>query len=152
AWLSRTTSQSYRLLSEAEWEYACRAETETAFSFGDTISPLEAKYDYTKYDDEEDTYELKTTEVGRFTANHFGLHDMHGNVWEWCEDVWTDDYQGAPGDGSARTNSDESSTRVYRGGSWDYGPAHLRSANRSFTYPDNRFFDLGFRLARTLRP
>jgi formylglycine-generating enzyme required for sulfatase activity/DNA-binding CsgD family transcriptional regulator len=236
-WLAKQTSQPYRLPSEAEWEYACRAGTTTPFSFGDAITEKDANYG---------NYIGETTEVGSFPPNSWGLHDMHGNVWEWVEDVWHDSYQGAPADGSAWTEvkgSDSSrytrpheldeilvpdahqwpprqlavmhllgegksnkeialmldmrpSTvndhvrrimrklgvtnrthvalyvhraglaapasvddppivlperdRVFRGGSWGYGPRNLRSANRSRNQHGNRFNDLGFRVARTL--
>ncbi|MEM7776352.1 MAG: SUMF1/EgtB/PvdO family nonheme iron enzyme [Pseudomonadota bacterium] len=147
AWLSLQTGKTYRLLSEAEWEYACRAGTETTFSFGDTITRQQAQFSEVSLGSAD-----RTVEVGSFPANLFGLHDMHGNVWEWCEDTWADDYQGAPSDGSPRTNSDTFVFRVMRGGSWYLTPQLLRSANRHRYSPDFVSNSFGFRLARTLNP
>jgi len=142
-WLNRKLGLSgpsaYRLLTEAEWEYCCRAGTETAYSFGDTITEEQAQF-----------LAKQTVEVGTFPSNAFGLHDMHGNLWEWCEDAWATDYTGAPADGSARTSADESISRVLRGGSWDDLPQDLRSAQRDVSRPGSRSSYLGFRLARTL--
>lgn len=145
-WLAQKTAQPYRLLSEAEWEYACRAGTETADSFGDSITKAQAAFWERGLDSAG-----KTVEVGSFPANRFGLHDMHGNVWEWCQDCWNDNYRGAPSDGSAWTASDRS-RRVLRGGSWLDFAQDLRAANRDRNYPDDRVSYLGFRLARTLNP
>src|SRR5512132_3742140 len=115
----------YRLPSEAEWEYAARAGTTTRYAFGNAITPKDANYSESKLG--------KTTEVGAYPPNAWGLYDMHGNVWEWVEDVWHDNYQGAPSDGNAWT--DEKGTfsriRVNRGGSWYITPGDLRSAFRS---------------------
>jgi len=138
AWLSRKTGKAYRLLSEAEWEYAARAGTTTRYAFGDTISTSQAQYGASK-----------TVEVGSFSANKFGLHDLHGNVWEWVEDAWHANYKGAPIDGSAWSGGD-TSYRVLRGGSWVDFPVGLRSAGRHWLDPDNRYLRFGFRLARTL--
>jgi formylglycine-generating enzyme required for sulfatase activity len=142
-------ADAYRLPSEAEWEYACRAGTTTPFSFGATISTAQANYDgnSTYGAGKKGEYRQKTTLVGSFPANSFGLHDMHGNVREWCEDVWNANYNGAPTDGSAWLTGDTSS-RVLRGGSWNNNPIRLRSANRNWgnpTYPNNY---IGFRVAR----
>ena len=137
-WLSRETGKSYRLLSEAEWEYCCRAGTTTAYSFGDTIYQKQAQF-----------MQRKTVEVGSFPANAWGLHGMHGTVWEWCEDSWHPTYQGAPEDGSAWKGG-ETSFRVLRGGSWDEDPRFLRSALRGRDQPVVRDRDAGFRVARTL--
>ena len=145
AWLSRTTGKTYRLLSEAEWEYAARAGTATRYAFGDTISKNQAQYS-------EGTAGSagRTVEVGSFTANRFGLHDMHGNVWEWCEDGWHPDYQGGPIDGSVWSGGD-ASLLVLRGGSWfSWGPGGLRSAYRGRNRPESRYDSVGFRLARRL--
>ncbi len=140
-------ADAYRLPSEAEWEYACRAGTTTPFSFGATISTTQANYNG------KDTYGAiklgKTTPVGSFSANAFGLHDMHGNVWEWCEDVWSDDYNGAPTDGSPWLTGDASS-RVLRGGSWGLITPGLRSSNRGSDTPSVRNSSVGFRVARTV--
>jgi formylglycine-generating enzyme required for sulfatase activity len=142
---------AYRLPSEAEWEYACRAGTTTPFSFGATISTAQANYDgnYTYGPGKKGEWRQKTTPVGSFPANAFGLHDMHGNVWEWCQDCWNANYNGAPSDGSAWTTGDCTS-RVLRGGSWNDSPQVLRSAYRGWGSPTNRDLNRGFRLARTL--
>ena len=150
-WLNRKLGLSgagaYRLLTEAEWEYCCRAREETAYSFGDTITTAQAQFseDYAGS-------ARQTVEVGQFPSNAFGLYDMHGNVWEWCEDACADDYQGAPDDGSARSSANITVSRVLRGGSWFSQPVDLRSAVRNDNEPDYRNFNLGFRLARTLLP
>jgi formylglycine-generating enzyme required for sulfatase activity len=145
-------NHAYRLPSEAEWEYACRAGTTTPFSFGDTVTTAQANYDGNfTYGDRalKGIYRARTVPVGSLPANAFGLHEMHGNAWEWCEDTYQDNYQGAPGDGSAWIKPD-SSYRVNRGGSWSYGPSVLRSAYRYGNTPSLRGSNLGFRLARTL--
>ena len=147
AWLSNTTVKGYRLLSEAEWEYCCRAGTTTTYSFGDTITKEQAQFSDVDYGSTE-----QTVEVGKFPANAFGLHDMHGNVWEWCEDPWHPDYNGAPPDGSCWTTGGDTSSRVRRGGSWGYNPRFLRSASRGGNRPGFRGGGSGFRLARTLNP
>ena len=92
AWLSSKTGKPYRLLSEAEWEYACRAGTETAYSFGESISKAQAQFP----EGVEVRWQPSTVEVGSFPANDFGLYDMHGNVWEWCEDCWHESYADKP--------------------------------------------------------
>lgn len=156
AWLNEKAGLSgrpgaYRLPSEAEWEYACRAGTTTPFSFGATISTVQANYDgnYTYGNGSKGEHRQKTMPVGSFSANPFGLHDMHGNVWEWCQDCWNANYNGAPADGSAWTTGD-CANRVNRGGSWRSNPRNLRSANRDWNSPSGRLNLLGFRLARTL--
>jgi len=144
---------AYRLPSEAEWEYACRAGTQTPFSFGKTITPDQANYDgnHTYAGGPKGRYHEKTMPVGSYPANDFGLYDMHGNVWEWCADNWHDDYTGAAADGSFWDGGD-TSLRVLRGGSWQDFPQVLRSADRNWYYPTFQFSDLGFRVARTLSP
>ncbi|HAH09760.1 MAG TPA: formylglycine-generating enzyme family protein [Alphaproteobacteria bacterium] len=151
AWLSRTTGQNYRLLSEAEWEYAARAGTTTPFNFGETISTSKANYNgnFTYGTGAKGEYRQKTVSVGSFSANAFGLYDMHGNVWEWVQDCWNADYKGAPVDGSARSTG-SCGQRVLRGGSGYDNPGVLRSANRIWTDTELRNYDVGFRLARTL--
>jgi formylglycine-generating enzyme required for sulfatase activity len=145
AWLSKATGKTYRLLSEAEWEYCCRAGTTTAYSVGDTITKQQAQFSEGKIGSA-----MQTVEVGTFAANTFGLHDMHGNVWERVEDAWHANYQGAPADGSVWQDGDKF-LRVGRGGSWlDEIPRNLRSAYRGSSTTDNRSFNLGFRVARTL--
>jgi formylglycine-generating enzyme required for sulfatase activity len=139
AWLSRKTGKTYRLLSEAEWEYAARAGTTTPYWTGQTIAKSQANFDNPK----------GTIDVGSFPANPFGLHDMHGNVWEWVQDCWNDSYKGAPSDGSAWVTGDCRS-RMVRGGTWFYHPHGLRSAIRGWNWPVSRGSFGGFRLARTL--
>jgi formylglycine-generating enzyme required for sulfatase activity len=130
--LSRRTKRQYRLPSEAQWEYACRAETTTPFHFGLTITTDLANYDgnYTYGSGPKGVYREETTDVGRFPPNAFGLYDMHGNVWEWCQDVWHDNYDGAPTDGSAWMQGGDQSLRLLRGGSWYNVPGSCRSALR----------------------
>jgi formylglycine-generating enzyme required for sulfatase activity len=152
-WLSRKSGKPYRLLTEAEWEYAARAGTATPFSTGQTITTDQANFDgnYTYGGSSKGQYRQKTVEVGSFKPNAFGLHDVHGNVWEWVEDCWHDNYQGAPTDGSAWTIG-ECSRRAVRGGSWGDYPGTLRSALRDGYTPADRGSYGGFRLARTLSP
>lgn len=143
-WLSNKTGQTYRLLSEAEWEYSARAGSSTAWSFGDSTDLLG---DYAWYASNAGD---ATHEVGTKKANAFGLHDMHGNVSEWVQDCSAVDYSaGQPSDGSAYT-SGSCSYRVNRGGSWLNYPRYLRSAYRIGGEPTNRDSYLGFRVARTL--
>jgi formylglycine-generating enzyme required for sulfatase activity len=132
-WLGEMTGRSYRLPSEAEWEYACRAGTRTAFSFGDTISTTQANYDgnFTYNGGARGEYRRGTTPVGMFPANAWGLYDMHGNVWEWVQDVVHENYEGAPLDGSAWEEGGDGARRILRGGSWLYNPRYLRSALRN---------------------
>ena len=143
AWLSEATGEAYRLPSEAEWEYAARAGTRTPFFTGARISTSQAKFDGGQ-----------TMPVGSFDANPWGLFDMHGNVWEWVEDCWHYDYDGAPVDGSAWLEAEggDCSRRVLRGGSWKDFPRDLRSANRGRGNSVDRYWNYGFRVARTLTP
>lgn len=147
AWLSSQTGQQYRLLTEAEWEYAARAGSETKYSWGNEIGRNRANCDGcgSRWDNE------MTAPAGSFGSNAFGLHDMHGNVWEWVEDCWNDSYTGAPPDGSAWPRGD-CGRRVLRGGSWFSLPRSLRSANRSRDSTGIRSSLYGFRVARTLSP
>lgn len=140
AWATNLSGTPYRLLSEAEWEYACRAATTTRYAFGDKIGPGSANF-----------YNIKggTTPAGAYPANAFGLCDMHGNVSEWTKDCWNETYKGAPSDGSAWTSGD-CSCRVVRGGSWGGDPRLLRSADRLEVSTSNRISGLGFRVAKTL--
>ncbi len=143
--LSEQTGHTYRLPSEAEWEYACRAGTTTAFYFGETITTDLANYDgnYTYGKGVKGIYREQTTEVGAFPPNSFGLHDMHGNVWEWCADCWHDNYEGAPTDSSAWITGGNSKRRVRRGGSWDSNPRLCRSASRDCYVAGTRLNVLG---------
>ena len=129
--LSRMANKTYRLPTEAEWEYACRGGTTTPFYCGETISTDLANYDgnYIYGQGQKGEYRKKTTEVGIFPANPFGLYDMCGNVWEWCKDGWHDHYINAPTDGSAWTSL-SSQHKLLRGGSWLYNPDFCRSAYR----------------------
>jgi formylglycine-generating enzyme required for sulfatase activity len=137
--LSAKTGRTYRLPSEAEWEYACRAGSEKPFAFGKTITSEVVNYDgnfpYEKAP--KGDYLKKTTLAGKFPANSFGLYDMHGNLWEWCLDEWVDNYKNAPLDGSARGNfnsRDSDKARVIRGGSWDSYATGCRSAIRVYNF------------------
>ena len=155
-WLSGKTGKRYRLLSESEWEYVARAGTQTPFHTGSTITPQQANYDgrdsYPSGDyNPNGLYRGQPLPVGSFPANGFGLHDVHGNVWEWVEDCWNDGYAGAPADGSAWESGD-CSDRVLRGGSWYKVPWFLRSANRLRNTTAFRDYYDGFRVARTLAP
>ncbi|MBD2431470.1 MULTISPECIES: bifunctional serine/threonine-protein kinase/formylglycine-generating enzyme family protein [Fischerella] len=152
--LSQTTGKTYRLPSEAEWEYACRAGTTTPFHFGETMTTELANFNGngTYASEPKGNYCNETTLVGSFPANPFGLYDMHGNVWEWCQDYWHDNYQNAPTDGSAwltqgffgRIFADFS---LLRGGSWYCEPNNCRSATRHKQAPNSCFISVGFRLA-----
>jgi formylglycine-generating enzyme required for sulfatase activity/uncharacterized caspase-like protein len=144
--LRQKTGREYRLPSEAEWEYACRAGTTTPFHFGETITTDLANYNgnYTYASEPKRKYLQETTDVGSFPPNAFGLYDMHGNVWEWCQDDWHDNYSNAPKDGSVWT-SQSGITKLLRGGSWTYTPANCRSASRYHSNLGN--YDLiGFRV------
>jgi formylglycine-generating enzyme required for sulfatase activity len=157
--LSTRTGHKYRLPSEAEWEYACRAGTNTAFYYGNQIEHHLANYrsrssktDQTQASNRPrqpknlvETLSEKTTPVGKFPPNDFGLYDMHGNVWEWCEDTWNESYVGAPTDGSAWVN--ESDKRILRGGSWDNYARSCRSALRFKWAAGNSNYYIGFRIA-----
>jgi len=137
-WLGKETGKTYRLLSESEWEYACRAGTDTWYSCGDTIAEQDANFGRNA-----------TTEVGSYPANPWGLYDMHGNVWEWVEDHWHENYKGAPDDGGAWTKGGDQTRRAVRGGAWLDCSRNLRSARRFWL---NSVFRgrLGFRVARTV--
>lgn len=145
-WLSNQTGEDYRLPSESEWEYAARAKSETQYSWGNDIGRNRANCDDcgSRWDD-------RTSPVGSFSANSFGLRDLHGNVREWTDDCWNGNYAGAPTDGSAWRSGD-CELRVLRGGSWLYGSWFLRSAYRSAHMAGSRSSDFGFRVARTLSP
>ena len=148
AWFSKMTGRPYRLLSEAEWEYAARAGTTTAYSWGDEIGKNNANCNGcgSEWDSR------LTAPVGSFAPNQFGLYDMHGNVWEWVEDCLHTNYEGAPEDGSAWIAQGDCNNRVIRGGSWIGYAVGLRSALRFWFSADDHGTDLGFRVARTLNP
>jgi sulfatase modifying factor 1 len=137
--------KAYRMPTEAEWEYACRAGTTTPFHFGETISTDQVNYDgnYAYGKSKKGVYRGKTTPVGTFPANAWGLCDMHGNLWEWCED-WFGDYP--QNDVVDPQGENAGMYRVHRGGSWWVNPESCRSAYRSWTDPGSRHSGLGFRL------
>ena len=145
--LSAIMGGECRLPSEAEWEYACRASTTTPFYFGDTITTDLVNYhgNYTYANEPKGVYREKTTPVGQFPPNAFGLYDMHGNVWEWCLDNWHDNYQGAPTDGRAWGDNDND-YHTLRGGTWDDGPRYCRCAYRDWFYPDVVYLYVGMRV------
>jgi formylglycine-generating enzyme required for sulfatase activity len=164
--LSKLRGREYRLPSEAEWEYACRAGTTTPFYFGETITGELANYNagYTYADEPKGKSREETTPVGQFPPNAFGLYDMHGNVWEWCLDPWHDSYQRKTQTDSEVWDEEQSEeqyllnknnviqllsdkrTRVLRGGSWSNIPWICRSADRDWGDPDLRFIYFGFRV------
>jgi formylglycine-generating enzyme required for sulfatase activity len=147
-WLSDLTGKEYRLLTEAEWEYGARAGARRRYSWGDDPRTGNANCDGcgSKWD------LRQTAPVGSFKPNAFGLYDMHGNVWEWVEDSWHENYDGAPTDGSAWLRGGDPSYRVARGGSWRNESELVRAAVRVRRNVNVRFDTLGFRVARTIRP
>lgn len=145
AWLSAHTGHAYRLLTEAEWEYATRAGSGTRYPWGDMPDPRHANAG----DTAGEPGTIGAAPVGSYPANAFGLYDLIGNVWEWVQDCWSDGYQGAPADGSAWTIGD-CERRVMRGGSWNLNPGYARAAFRYWNRTDFRNIALGFRLARTI--
>ena len=134
--LSQQSGKDYRLPSEAEWEYACRAGTTKPSFLGESIARNQANYD--------SSY---TTDVDAFPANDFGLYDMYGNVWEWCLDTWNGNYHSAPTDGKAWTTNGYSNARILRGGSWYDDPKCCRSACRNGSDPGRQNYRFGFRIA-----
>ena len=150
--LSQRTGRHYTLPSEAQWEYACRAGTTTPFHWGATISTNLANYNGREVygDGEKGEYRQQTMDVASFPANPWGLHDMHGNVWEWCADQWHDNYEGAPEDGRAwideGAKSNDLKLRLLRGGAWYGRPASCRSACRNYGHPGSRYSNIGFRV------
>jgi formylglycine-generating enzyme required for sulfatase activity len=146
-WLGEQTGQPWRLPSEAEWEIACRAGTDTPFSTGDSLPFESANYLYDELGGRVGTG--GRTPTGNYSPNAWGIHDMHGNVAEWCADAWHPSHEGAASDGSARAGSPDS-LRVIRGGSWDLLPRLLRSSSRDALPPDTRRDNVGFRVALTL--
>ncbi len=151
--LSKNSERHYRLPSEAKWEYACRANTSTPFYFGETITTdlvnyngTAAPYGFAPKGD----YRQETTKVEKFPPNAFGLYYMHGNLWEWCQDNWHDNYQDAPTDGSPWLTGGDNTRKLLRGGGWRDNPEDCRSANRnSFTLVNNSY-GIGFRLVMVL--
>ena len=152
-WLAQVTRQPYRLLSEAEREYATRATTTTTFWWGETLSTDRANYDAAAPDyrgSHKGTSRRATVPVSSFEPNAFGLYNVHGNVWEWVQDCQHDSYAGAPTDGSAWLGKCPLDKHVLRGGAWVGDPAGLRSTGRSWFTADFRFNAGGFRVARNL--
>ena len=152
AWLSRKTGERYRLLSEAEWEYAARGGSTTPFTAGPTLSAKDANFDAGQKTDLNPRGPMRgrTTAVGAFKANAFGLHDVHGNVWEWVEDCWNDNYGPAlPADGKPALTGD-CDGHVLRGGSWEDGAADVRLAARVASAAGERSWSDGIRIAREL--
>jgi formylglycine-generating enzyme required for sulfatase activity len=148
AWLSRRTGRPYRLLSEAEWEYAARADSDRDYSWGDAIGNGNANCDGCG-----SQWDMKQrAPVGSFAANAFSLHDMHGNAFEWTQDCDHATYNGAPKDGSAWIAGGDCAGRIVRGGSWSYNPQILRASFREPFPTILRHGDLGFRLGKTLTP
>ncbi|MEE2651427.1 MAG: formylglycine-generating enzyme family protein, partial [Pseudomonadota bacterium] len=139
-WFNKTTGKRFRLPSEADWEYAARAGSTTKYSWGNSISCSKARYGDLS---DECENQRSTDPVGSFSANRFGLYDMHGNVKEWTQDCWNDSYSGAPSNGSAWTRGD-CGRRVLRGGSWFNASVHIRSANRFKIVAGARSYATGF--------
>ena len=147
AWLSQATGKPYRLLTEAEWEYAARAGAVTRYSWGNALGEGKANCDGCG-----SRWDLRqTAPVGSFSPNAFGSYDMRGNVWEWVEDAWHDNYESAPNDGSAWGSGDPD-YRVVRGASWRNDTSVVRAAIRDKRNIHVAFDTLGFRVARTLSP
>jgi formylglycine-generating enzyme required for sulfatase activity len=147
AWLSRLTGKKYRLLTEAEWEYAARAGSNTRYSWGDEPGIGNANCDGCG-----GPWTMQTAPVGSFRPNAFGVCDMEGNVWEWVEDIWHDSYEGAPADGSAWLQGGDPTYRVIRGGAWHNETELIRVAIRFKRNRKVQFDTLGFRVARTIAP
>jgi len=152
AWLSAKTGHRYRLLSEAEWEYAARAGSRTPFAFGQTLSSDQANFDASEKTDLNPKGRMRgrTVAVGAFRPNAFGLYDMHGNAWEWVEDCWNDEYHpGLPADGKPALTGD-CAGHVLRGGSWEDGAADVRAAARVASGAAEHSWSDGLRVAREL--
>lgn len=150
--LSAHTGKPYRLPSEAEWEYACRANTQTPFAYGATLTSQLANYAslYAYADETGVPYRRETTDVGSFPPNAFGIYDLHGNVREWCADPWHENYHGAPSNSKAWITGGNQEWRTLRGGSWANKPSHCRSAHRSGYPADSLNRAIGFRVAMNI--
>ena len=146
-WLNKVTGNSYRLPSESEWEYAARAGSSSKYSWGNSLSCLQARYGLNRWIPLCGAADKKTVNVKSYQANGFGLYDMHGNVWEWTQDCWNDSYHGAPANGKTWSQGD-CSIRVLRGGSWSSVQNKLRSANRGRKSASTRHNSYGFRLVQ----
>ena len=141
AWLRQRAGRPYRLLSEAEWEYACRAGTTTAYAFGETMGPAVANFGRNL---------AGTREVASYPPNPWGLYDLNGNVWEWVQDVWNDGHAGRPADAAARSTGPDPQEHVIRGGSWDDRDRRVRCASRNGVDDTHRENEIGFRVALPL--
>ncbi len=139
-WLSRMTGKTYRLLTEAEWEYVARAGTQTRYPWGDDVDESRAHY----------ASQDGTVPVGSFAPNGFGVHDTAGNAWEWVQDCWHEGYAGAPADGAAWVGDNTCGSKVRRGGSWSSIAKVARSAVRYWSTRDRRTHAVGYRLARNV--
>ena len=154
-WLSSETGHTYRLLTEAEWEYVARAGTTTRFHTGDCIDTHQANF-HGGYEvprcQQSGLYRGRTIGVGQFPANAWGLHDIHGNIFEWTQDCWHDSYEEAPTDGDAWLEGDDGNCgyRILRGGSWSGRPLDLRSGYRGRNKPDFKSIFIGLRIVREL--
>jgi formylglycine-generating enzyme required for sulfatase activity len=168
--LTQKTGKKYRLPSEAEWEYSCRADSQTRYYFGDDASQLKGYawfgdnsgkliLDTTEiWSKDQDNYfnkirdnDCKTHPVGQKKPNKWGLYDMSGNLWEWCEDVWHRNYENAPKDGSAWNKDFQINEKIIRGGSWNFIPWSCRYAFRFYSSPDDRVSFIGFRVVCAVR-
>lgn len=152
AWLSRKTGKKFRLFTEAEWEYTARGGTQTAFWWGDSITTSQANYDgnYSYDGGPKGQLRLTTVPVNNFSANPFGIYNVHGNVQEWVEDCWHENYRGAPANGTSWSNSCKDQGHAVRNGNFILPPVISRAASRSFTKSDLRSIMIGFRVARDL--
>ncbi len=152
-WLSEKTQKPYRLLSEAEFEWAARAGTVTPFWWGSTIAPDQANYDGRAEPyvggGSKGEFRQMTVPVNAFEPNPWGLYQVHGNAATWTQDCWKDSYADTPTDGSGEA-AGECARRIFRGGSWSSLPKHLRAAQRGWSFPDSRRYEIGFRVARTI--
>lgn len=147
-WLSKETGDTFRLPTEAEWEYAARGGNMANWSFGNDDGEV-ALYGNSNNADDKFKY---TAPVGSYLPNHYGLYDMHGNVWEWTSDCWHENYKGAPNDGSSRSSEKECKLKVLRGGSWVNGATQLRSSHRYWNYASNGDNNVGFRVVKVPTP
>jgi formylglycine-generating enzyme required for sulfatase activity len=152
AWLSRKTGKRYRLLSEAEWEWAARGGSTAPFAFGPTLSAKDANFDASEKTElnPKGPARGKAVAVGSFKANAFGLYDMHGNVWEWTQDCWNDEYGPSPPRDGRPALTGDCNGRVLRGGSWEDGASDLRAAARVANAVGDRSWSDGIRVAREL--
>jgi formylglycine-generating enzyme required for sulfatase activity len=152
-WLSEQLGANYGLPTEGQWEYACRAGTTTAYATGDTISTTQANFSRQLHgkDSALAGHPIGYVDVGSYPANPWGLHDMHGNIWEWVQDTWHDNYADAPLTGDTAWDDGDQDYRVLRGGGWHNDAKYLRSAMRDSEYGGNHCYDTyGFRVMRTL--